>query len=79
MTAPSDSTPHRHRVLLVDDQAMIGAAVQRLVAGADDIDFEFRRTAEAALAAAEEFRPTVILQDLVMPDVEGLDMVGRFR
>ena len=79
MTAPSDSTPHRHRVLLVDDQAMIGAAVQRLVTGADDIDFEFRRTAEAALAAAEEFRPTVILQDLVMPDVEGLDMVGRFR
>lgn len=79
MSIAPATAPHRHRVLLVDDQAMIGAAVQRLVAGADDIDFEFRRTAEAALAAAAEFRPTVILQDLVMPDVEGLEMVRRFR
>lgn len=79
MTVPTGPIPHRHRVLLVDDQAMIGAAVKRLVAGADDIDFEFQRTAAAALAAAETFRPTVILQDLVMPDVEGLAMVGKFR
>lgn len=75
----SPLAPHRHRVLLVDDQAMIGAAVRRLLAGADDIDFEFCRTAGEAIAAAESFRPTVILQDLVMPDVEGLDMVRRFR
>ena len=69
----------RHRALLVDDQALIGKAVAKLVAGADDIALEFRQDAASALAAAEEFRPTVILQDLVMPDVEGLEMVRRFR
>ena len=69
----------RHRVLLVDDQGLIGKAVAKLLAGAEDIVLEFRQDAVAALAAAESFRPTVILQDLVMPDVEGLEMVRRFR
>lgn len=79
MSAPSAPPTNRHRVLLVDDQAMIGAAVKRLVAGAEDIAFEFQKTGEGALKAAKEFQPTLILQDLVMPDVEGLDMVARFR
>jgi class 3 adenylate cyclase/CheY-like chemotaxis protein len=69
----------RHRALLVDDQALIGKAVARLLTGAEDIVLEFRQDAASALAAAEEFRPTVILQDLVMPDIDGLDMVRRFH
>jgi class 3 adenylate cyclase len=72
-------TTPRHRVLLVDDQALIGKLVARLLTGADDVLLEFRQDAGSALAAAESFRPTVILQDLVMPDVEGLEMVRRFR
>ncbi|NCX98358.1 MAG: response regulator [Planctomycetia bacterium] len=72
-------SPPRHRALLVDDQALIGKAVARLLAGADDIVLEFQQDAATALAAAEAFRPTVILQDLVMPDIEGLEMVRRFR
>ena len=69
----------RHRVLLVDDQPMIGEAVRRLVADEPDIAFEFCRDADAALAATAAFAPTVILQDLVMPGVDGLDMVRRLR
>ncbi len=69
----------RHRVLLVDDQAMIGEAVRRLVADEPDIAFEFCCDADAALAAAAGFSPTVILQDLVMPGLDGLDMVRQFR
>jgi len=75
--APPSS--QRHRVLLIDDQPMIGEAVRRLISGEDDIAFEFCRDADAALEAAANFQPTVILQDLVMPGIEGLDMVRRFR
>ncbi len=69
----------RHRVLLVDDQPMIGEAVRRLVAGEPDIALEYCGDANAALAATAAFAPTVILQDLVMPGVDGLDMVRRLR
>jgi adenylate cyclase len=77
-TAPSEPEPV-HRVLLVDDQAMIGEAVRRLLADESDIAFEFCRDADSALAASATFIPTVILQDLVMPGLDGLDMVRRFR
>ncbi len=73
------AVPQRHRVLLVDDQPMIGEAVRRLIAGEADIAVEFCRDADAALDAVAHFQPTVILQDLVMPGIEGLDMVRRFR
>ena len=72
-------TEPQHRVLLVDDQAMIGEAVRRLLADEPDVVFEFCRDADAALDAAVAFRPTVLLQDLVMPGIDGLDMVRRFR
>ena len=69
----------QYRVFLVDDQAMIGEAVRRMLSDHADITFEFCRDADAALDAAVAFKPTVILQDLVMPSIHGLDMVRRFR
>ena len=66
-------------VLLVDDQPIIGEAVRRMLAGEDGLTFHFCRDAPAALATAAEVRPTVILQDLVMPEVDGLELVRRFR
>ncbi|MFM1997970.1 MAG: hypothetical protein RLZZ111_2357 [Planctomycetota bacterium] len=77
--SPASATPTVHRVLLVDDQAMIGAAVSRLLAGQPGIVFEFCRQAADALAVVDSFQPTVILQDLVMPGIDGLDMVQKFR
>jgi len=67
------------RVLLVDDQPIIGEAVRRMLAGEDGMALRFCQDATAAIEVATEFEPTVILQDLVMPDVDGLDLVRRFR
>jgi len=67
------------KVLLIDDQRIIGEAVRRMLHTQPDIEFHFIQTAENALMEAERVRPTVILQDLVMPDADGLEMVQRFR
>ena len=53
-------------VFLVDDQAMIGEAVRRMLASQSDIVFHACRDATAALDEALRIKPTVILQDLVM-------------
>lgn len=66
-------------VLLVDDQAMIGEAVRRMLAGEAGIDFHYCNAPGDALAVAERIRPAVILQDLVMPGVDGLDLVRGYR
>ncbi|MFK3908588.1 diguanylate cyclase [Pseudomonas monteilii] len=66
-------------VLLVDDQAMIGEAVRRSLAHEDNIDFHFCADPRQALEQAIELKPTVILQDLVMPGLDGLSLVREYR
>ena len=76
---PSGLKQHRITVLLVDDQAIIGEAVRRMLATESDIEFHHCSDPTQALATANAIRPTVILQDLVMPDVDGLTLVKFFR
>ncbi|NEL41526.1 MAG: response regulator, partial [Xanthomonas perforans] len=66
-------------VLLVDDQAMIGEAVRRELLGEEGIDFHYCSDPTQAIAVAEQLRPTVILQDLVMPGVDGITLLGEYR
>jgi adenylate cyclase len=71
---------HPLRVLLVDDQRIVGEAVRRMLAGrTPEIEFRHCLDPHAALAMAIEFSPTLILQDLMMPGVNGLDLVRTFR
>ncbi len=71
--------PDQIRVLLVDDQAIIGEAVRRMLASQGEIEYRYCQDPLKAIETAKEFRPTVILQDLVMPGVDGLDLVRDYR
>lgn len=72
-------TQHTIKVLLVDDQAMIGEAVRRMLAADKDIIFHYCSDPTQAVKMATELAPTVILQDLVMPEVDGLTLVKFYR
>ena len=66
-------------VLLVDDQAMVCEAIRRALASQPDIDFHYCADAHEAIVVANQIKPTVILQDLVMPGIDGLTLVSHFR
>src|SRR5512141_2233448 len=66
-------------VLLIDDQPMIGEAIRRMLGTEPDIIFNYCRDPTQAIKRAIEVKPTVILQDLVMPDIEGLTLVRFLR
>jgi len=72
-------TQHPVSVLLVDDQAIVGEAVRRMLAPERDIMFHYCQDPTRAMAMAVEVSATVILQDLVMPQCEGLELVQFYR
>lgn len=67
------------RALLVDDQKIIAEAVKRMFADQPDHIAVLLPRPAGAIDAAKKCRPTVILQDLVMPEVDGLTLVKFFR
>ncbi|MDB5839478.1 MAG: diguanylate cyclase [Herminiimonas sp.] len=76
MLPPDD---YKMMVLLVDDQAMVGEAIRRALLSEPQIDFHYCAHADDALDVATRTGPTVILQDLVMPGVDGLTLVRQYR
>ena len=75
----TDRADEQVRVLLVDDQRIIVEAVRRMLAADTDIAFHAATEARTAVATALALRPTVILQDLVMPDADGFDLIRAYR
>jgi signal transduction histidine kinase len=74
--------PHGDRaamVLLVDDQIMVAEAIRRCLANQPNIDFHYCLDPIAAIRLANQIQPTVILQDLIMPGIDGLTLVRQFR
>jgi DNA-binding NarL/FixJ family response regulator len=66
------------RVLVSDDQSMVRAGFRLLLSGEADIDV----VAEAsngleAVEKAARFRPTVVLMDIRMPELDGLQATRR--
>src|ERR1700739_4393272 len=72
-------TNYKVRVLLVDDQLIIVEAVRRMLADQPDIEFHYVTDATMALQTAMQLHPTVILQDLVMPTIDGFALIQQYR
>lgn len=66
-------------ILLVDDQAIIGEAVRRIIQLQPGFDFHYCAEGALAVSTAKRLCPLVILQDLVMPDANGLEVVKAYR
>src|SRR5580765_8096138 len=66
-------------VLLIDDQPIVAHAIRQMLLSETDIKLHYCQDPTQAIAMANELRPSVILQDLVMPEVDGLMLLKFFR
>jgi two-component system chemotaxis family response regulator WspR len=68
-----------HHVLLVEDQATLVEWVRATLAPHADIRLRVCSDSRSAVQFAREVKPTLILQDLVMPDVDGFALLAHYR
>ena len=72
------SSPHRPRVLLADDHRLVAEALKSLLAS----EFELVGVVEdgrALIDAAAKLQPDVIVADITMPHLNGIDALSRLR
>lgn len=79
MEEQANSLSKKIRVLVIDDQRMVVEGVRRMLQTETDMDFFFCTEPSKALETAIGVKPTVILLDLVMPDVGGMTLVRFFK
>ncbi len=71
-------SPHRPRVVLADDHTLVAEACKKLL----EPDFEVVRivaNGRALLSDAAELKPDVIVTDIAMPQLNGLDAGEQLR
>ena len=66
------------RLLIVDDEPRLAEVVRR---AASALGYDARATfsGEEFVTVFDEFRPTVVFLDMVMPDIDGYDLVTWLR
>jgi two-component system, OmpR family, response regulator ResD len=68
----------RGKVLIVDDEPAIGDVVSRYLQRAG-YETAVAATGQGALGSAAATRPDVVVLDLMLPDVDGLEVMRRLR
>ena len=68
----------RHQVLVVDDEPSIVDAVATTLRY-EGFDVREATTGRAALAAAQEATPDLIVLDIMLPDLDGIEVTRRLR
>ncbi|HET7686174.1 MAG TPA: response regulator transcription factor [Candidatus Limnocylindria bacterium] len=71
----TDGAPGPLRVLLVDDHALVRSAIRQALTAPDIEVVGEAATAEEALRVAPDLRPDVLLLDIDLPGMSGVDLV----
>lgn len=69
----------KKRVLLVDDEPSFTRLLRLNLEQTGSYEVREENVGSRALTSAREFRPDVILLDIIMPDVDGGSVVSQIR
>jgi two-component system, OmpR family, response regulator MprA len=73
-----DVTAAPRRILVVDDDPMVATTVQRVLRP-EGYDVEVAHSGMAALGKARDRRPDLVVLDVMMPDLDGLEVCRQLR
>jgi DNA-binding response OmpR family regulator len=69
----------KKRILLVDDEVTITRTLKLYLEGTGRYEVRTENRGSKALEAAREFKPHLVLLDLIMPDRDGSEVAAELR
>jgi two-component system, NarL family, invasion response regulator UvrY len=67
------------KVLIVDDHPIVRAGLRRLLAAEPNVEFYETADGREALSLYREQRPSLVILDLNLPGLGGLELLGRLK
>src|SRR5262245_23773358 len=74
-----DTVAEKKRILKVDDEVSFARMVKLNLEKTGAFDVRTENKATYALAAAREFKPDLIILDVIMPNMDGGDVSNQFK
>ncbi len=71
--------PVRHRILYVEDNAVNAMIVGEVLAQRRDVELFVAVDGLSGVERARELRPDLVLLDMQLPDIDGLEVMRRLR
>ena len=69
----------KKKILAVDDEVQMTKMLKRNLEASSKFEVRTENEGSKALAAAKEFRPDLILLDVMMPDIDGGEVAAEIR
>ena len=66
------------KILIVDDHAIVRAGLRRLLAEEARLELREAATGKEAIVLCREWRPDLVILDLNLPGIGGLELIKRF-
>ena len=70
--------PGKHRILVVDDEVRVCKSIRQVLLR-DDLEFDLAQSGEEALAKEAERPYDVMIVDLMMPGLSGMDLLKMLK
>ncbi|MCX7880313.1 MAG: response regulator [Ignavibacteria bacterium] len=67
------------KILIVDDEQIVIDSIKRLLKKVEMLELESSLSAPRGLELANEFRPDIILVDLMMPEIDGIEFLKEIK
>jgi len=74
-----DTVAEKKRILIVDDEVSFARMVKLNLEKTGAFDVRTENKATYALSAAREFKPDLIILDVIMPNMDGGDVSNQFK
>ena len=74
-----DSAPDKRRILIIDDEVSFTRMVKLNLEKTGAFEVRAENKATSALPAAREFKPDLILLDVIMPGMDGGDVANQIK